>query len=139
MLRVSGYKQKINERAHAVARRFLGVEITDPVFENEMMASSLRPPSWVTFLGNEVIEKLGGVERLQEQLTGDFVIRPLAHGIGIQAGPRPLLADRNREEDVSPEQRLLALILSPLYPKEPRRLFSEVAYEETLWYFRRLL
>jgi Protein of unknown function (DUF3396) len=139
LLRVSGYKQKINERAYAAARRFLGLEITDPVFENETMAACLRPPSWVTFLGAELIAKLGGKDYFQKQLTGDFLIHPLGHGLAIQAGSLPLLADRNREEDVSPEQRLLARILSPLYPKEPRRLFSEVPYEETKWYFQRLL
>lgn len=135
---VRPYSSIIATKAYAAAQRYPGLEITKPHLENYEMETVLRPPSWLTFLSHPFIEKLGGEKELRGSLKGDFVLRPLEHGWSIQAGPMPRLGDRNRQEDVSQEQRALAQRLRPLLSDKPAVLFKDRAYEDTLSWMRRL-
>ncbi|MFE8604362.1 type VI immunity family protein [Archangium violaceum] len=135
---VRPYSSIIATKSYAAAQRYPGLEITKPHLENHQMKAVLRPPSWITFLSHPFLEKLGGENELRNSLKGDFVFRPLEHGLSIQAGSEPRLGDRNRQEDVSQEQRILARRLRPLQSDKPAGLFKEQAYEDTLSWMCRL-
>jgi len=55
----------------------------------------LRPPSWITVLGSEEVEQLGGIETLAKSLPAQagFILTPYEGGLIIQAGSEPF-ADR---------------------------------------------
>jgi hypothetical protein len=134
----AGHDRDIGAKCHAAVRRFRGVEHFSPISECSEMAASVRPPSWITFLSTGMLGRLGGADGLKARLgDGEFTWRALQHGSSIQCGPAPLLADGDRGEDVSLEQKRLAAILLPLYPKEPPLLFRGRPYEDTIAWLRR--
>jgi len=52
--------------------------------------------NWLTFLGAEYMDKLGGIERLKKALDKEIVCDRVSDGIIIQAGPQPETGDVNR-------------------------------------------
>jgi Protein of unknown function (DUF3396) len=136
---VAPYSDEIERKTFAIAQRYLGVEIVKPHLENYEMKSFLRPPSWTTFLSSPFIEKLGGIDQLRSSLKGNFIFRELDHGWSIQAGAKPQIGDRNRREDISPEQRLFARYLRSYYSDRPAYLFNDRPYEDTVAWMRRLI
>jgi hypothetical protein len=138
LLQVSPYSDQMDARLFAVGKRFLGAEITRPHLENYEMAEHLRSPAWMTFISSELIDRIGGVKKVRAALKGDVGFRDTKHGVGIRAGERPALADKNRRQQVPVEQRALAGVLEPLYSKQPAYLFSKKPHEETVAWMRRL-
>jgi len=138
LLQVSPYSDVMDARLFAVGKRFLGVDITRPHLENYEMAEHLRSPAWMTFISSELIGRIGGVKKVRSALKGDFGFYDTKHGIGIRAGERPALADKNRRQQVAVEQRALASVLEPLYSKQPAYLFAKKPHEETVAWMRRL-
>lgn len=139
LLQVSPFSTLMNERLYAVGKRFLGVEIEKPHLENYEMKKFTRSPGWVTFLSNDLLVQVGGIESLKKSLQGDFGYMATKFGGGIRAGELPQVGDRNRQENALVEQRALAGKLEPLYSPMPAKLFSNKEHEETLAWLRRLL
>ena len=138
LLQVSPYSDLIDARMFAVGKRFAGVEITRPHLENYEMATHVRPPGWITYLSSALMAKVGGARKVRSSLTGNVRYFETGAGLGIQAGERPVLADRNRRQQVAPEQRALAAVLQPLYSDQPAYLFAKKPHDETVAWMRRL-
>jgi len=80
-----------------LADRFYGLDIDKPFYmtsgheEKWTLEKGLRSPSWLTFVGQEWLPKLGGAEALTAQLLKHPQVRVIAfdHGLIIQAGDAP--------------------------------------------------
>lgn len=72
---------------------------------------------WLTFVGDELIEQLGGRDALANTIEdADIIIRPYAKGVALQAGRVPELGNinrRNRLETHREVGRILAPVFAP--------------------------
>jgi hypothetical protein len=67
----------------------------------EIADHPLPPVNWLTLLGAEVTEKLGGIKQVRKDLKDDAIsVQPMGAGICIRAGEAPQLGDRNRGDDL---------------------------------------
>lgn len=84
-------------RMGTLSRRFPAIEL--PAVTATLMAipDGMKRINWVTFVGDQL---MADKELLPESLA-ELDIRRLQHGIAVVAGPRPLLGDVNRQEDLS--------------------------------------
>jgi hypothetical protein len=118
-------------------RRYRGLDY-DAGERREDAHRALRPPNWLTLLHPSFVERLGGREALSrlEQLGLGIVLRDLAEGLLIQAGPRPVLGDVNAGESVE-AYRAVARALRPLRAVGPHTWLNQGGYEEAdEWYAR---
>ena len=82
-----------------LADRFYGLDIDKPTYMTSghekkwTLEKGLRSPSWLTFVGQEWLPKLGGADALKAQLLKHPQVRviPFDHGLIIQAGDAPQL------------------------------------------------
>ncbi len=81
--------------------RFLALDARDLALAGGAFGTGIKGPSWVTFLDDEFVGKLGGLKKLQKAVPAPATVVARKRGVMIQAGPRPTLGDRNRQEDVS--------------------------------------
>ena len=81
----------------------------------------IKSVDWLTLLGHELIEKIGGIDDLSRQLKsgpyGDgIIIHKLPYGICIQAGPEPDVGDVNSpEKEILPYYHHVGRILKPIH------------------------
>jgi Protein of unknown function (DUF3396) len=75
----------------------------------------VKRAAWLTFLGEVPVRFLGGVDKIRAEFADEprIVLHPVAHGLGIQAGPGPELGDLSRHELI-PLQRRVARVLRPV-------------------------
>jgi len=82
---------------YAAARRFLGLEFDDPVLHLPYVEQGIKGINWLTVLGREMLDRLGGLGALRRNLSPQVRVLEYDKGVVIQAGKRPELADRNRQ------------------------------------------
>jgi hypothetical protein len=68
--------------------------------------------NWLTILGSEPVNTLGGQEQLRSSLSSDVTIRTMPHGLVFQAGPRPELGGANDPEALK-SYHALGRVLAP--------------------------
>ncbi len=75
----------------------------------------VKRASWLTFVSEVALKVLGGGDQVAAALADEpkIVLHPVAHGLGIQAGPAPELGDLSRHE-LLPLQRRVARVLRPV-------------------------
>jgi len=81
--------------------RFVALDARDLSLSGGAFRTGIKGPSWLTFLDTEFVTALGGASKLQKALPAAATVVARTGGVMIQAGPRPLLGDRNRQDDVS--------------------------------------
>jgi len=111
--------------ALALAARFSGLEIDLPwshaiYLEQE---DRIKGVNWLTVLDHAWVERLGGEEKLRLALGEGIVLHAFKTGVVIQAGPRPLFGDVNRQEPM-PDYRRVAKALKPIRIESVRALSS---------------
>ncbi len=74
--------------------------------------------NWLTMLGPELVDKLGGEKQLRSQLSPEVTIRPLPHGLMFQAGERPELGGADDPEALQP-YHALGRTLAPVRLRKP--------------------
>jgi len=73
---------------------------------------------WLTFVGDALVEKLGGRKALAAAVKGTGVeLRTYTKGVALQAGPVPELGDVNRKKKLSNYQEV-GRILEPVFASE---------------------
>jgi hypothetical protein len=72
-----------------------------------------RGARWITFLGEELTKKLGGINKLKEQLTEPITVEEMNNSVMIRAGKFPEIGDVNRKID-TPLLRKVAKVLEPV-------------------------
>ncbi len=86
----------------------------------------VKRTAWLTFVSEIALRVLGGAEKVAAALADEpkIVLHPVAHGLGIQAGPAPQLGDLSRQE-LLPLQRRVARVLRPVRLKGIPLAFEE--------------
>ena len=105
---------------HHFAHQFYGFDIDKPLdmcsghTEKWSLEKGLRAPSWLTFVGDDWLARLGGATTVSERLLAhpEVRVRPYAHGLVIQAADSP---DLYPVDDGLPEVMAhIAEILKPV-------------------------
>jgi hypothetical protein len=90
----------------------------------------LKSAGWLTLVGRRLLDTLGGEEALARALPAEVTVHTLPFGVLIQAGPRPLLGDVNRREDL-PLYRAVGRVLAPVRSRaHPAYLYKSAAEGE---------
>jgi hypothetical protein len=127
--RSGGLAQMHEGEEHGFAIRYPGLEIGDPSSTSMSTQTGIKEGNWITILGDEYLEKLGGLASLRGSLGAEFSIDEYPGGAVIVAGPAPEVGDRNRNID-TPRLRALARVLKPIrvehhWPVQARGKFSD--------------
>jgi hypothetical protein len=106
-------------KSAALSHRWYGIDIEQLSTTIYAIARGLKSAGWLTLVGSKLLDALGGTDALQRALPAEALVHPLPSGVLIQAGPRPLLGDVNRKEDLQLYRavgRVLAPVRSPGHP-----------------------
>lgn len=105
----------VHERLPGILKRFPGLSYGDHTLYQALAAEGVGHVGWITLLGPEYAERLGGLPALEERLKGSVVrLLKLADGaVGLQAGEEPSVGDVNRGDDL-PLRREVGAILEPV-------------------------
>lgn len=119
-----------NVRSAALSHRWYGIDVEDLSGTVSAIPHGLKSAGWLTLVGSKLLDRLGGSDALAAVLPPEVILHPLPFGVLIQAGPRPLLGDVNRGEDL-PLYRAVGRVLAPIRaPSHPRYLFKEALSNE---------
>jgi hypothetical protein len=68
----------------------------------ELTDQAMPPVNWLTLVGPDLVEKIGGIAKVRRAFSDDKAISvmPLGDGVLIRAGEFPQLGDRNRRDNV---------------------------------------
>lgn len=108
---VNGEERNKKQR-QALANRFLGVDVAEVSSGGLDAADGLGSVNWLTAIGNEFVEQLGG-RRAFSSLGSETVVHELGTGLLIQAGEAPSLGDVNAG-DALPAYREVARFIMPV-------------------------
>lgn len=111
-------------QAKALAKRYHGYDVQYNEISRSDIDRKVRGARWLTFLGPEIAEKLGGLKALRNALLGPIAVEQMDHGIMIRAGKIAEIGDVNHKIG-TPLLRTVAHVL------EPATLFAEPALLET--------
>jgi hypothetical protein len=115
-----------------IAGRFPGVDLDDASAALYAIPNGIKRVNWLTLLNPECCDRFGGVDALRTALGDDVPVYTLENGALIQAGPRPLLGDTNRQEAL-PHYHRVGRVLAPLRsPSHPAFIREGVVPSEEL-------
>jgi hypothetical protein len=124
-------------RMGILARRYPAIELPEVTATLMAIPSGMKRINWLSFVGDELMSDKGLLPEALAQLD----TRRLQHGVAIVAGPRPLLGDVNRQEDLGTYHKV-GRVLAPLRSVEHIPFIwdrdgehSEQLTEEWLGYF----
>lgn len=115
--------------------RFHGFDIDDTLSVRSCR-HAIKGVSWLTLISSELLDKLGGVDRLRSQLGEAIVLHPMPWGLLLQAGPTPGTGDVNAGDRL-PHYRELNKVLRPIRVVDLPSL-GHLGHEETRLWLRRL-
>ncbi|WP_249176450.1 type VI immunity family protein [Burkholderia cenocepacia] len=73
-----------------LARRYLALDVGNPLLNATHLRSKLKTVSWLTCLNKTLLEQVGGIAALRSELPPDwFALYDMNGGVVIQAGPEP--------------------------------------------------
>jgi len=98
---------------YKISRRYKGIDLGSPLMFSGFMKEGIKCVNWLTFVGNRFVERLGGVEHLQKQVSDEIIIHTLPHGIMIQAGALPSFGYVNAQENL-PYYHEVGRLLKPI-------------------------
>ncbi len=96
-----------------IALRHPGFDVHDHPSVRYELGRSCIGPRWLSFLGHELLETLGGTEALESALGGVAAVEAFGHGAQIRVATPPNPGDVNIG-DTLPELRALAEVLQPV-------------------------
>jgi hypothetical protein len=103
-----------------LARRFPGIDLPDVHAALMAVPSGLKRINWLTFLGNDLCDRFGGIAKLRDALTDPAIdLHDSRHGVMITAGGAPGIGEVNRQERLAPYHavgRVLAPLRSHAHP-----------------------
>lgn len=113
----------VADRMAALSARFEGVDVTGNVRMRYWATHGLPNLNWMTFIGDTMLEKLGGRQTLARLLPPACSANELSFGMVCRASEAPSLGDRHRgTEDLAP-WRDLNSVLQPIRYVSPRAAF----------------
>lgn len=149
----AGYGLKFNETSqlsflakrdlYPLIKRYHGLDLD---YSSSMLRALEHKPglgcvNWLTLLGKELIQELGGQASLRARLPGEVQLRPLPHGVMLQAGAQPELGDVNRRQTL-PLYHAVGSTLAPVRFKQMMPFIRSppgytVSSEETMAWLER--
>ncbi len=79
-------------------KRYPGFSLGTPA---ELCDQELPPVNWLTLIGPEMLGRLGGVDRVDQDLSdGEISVNSMGLGACIRAGETPQIGDVNRQDDL---------------------------------------
>ena len=138
------YAAGATEKAYPLFRRFPGLLYEDGSnFTLEILRriDVIRDVNWLTAVNDELLERVGGLEKARDVLGDEVVLHPYEGGVVFQAGERPVLGDLNKGR-VPAAYRAVNDFLKPLryenwdYPYL-RAPYGVDEMEYTQWWTRR--
>lgn len=99
-LSLSPYHQEKSDRAAwGLSIQHPGLDISRSVVDSvALRREGIKGVNWLTMLGREFADRLGGIKALRQQLTDSVGVLPVTAGVILQAGPAPLWGHVNRGE-----------------------------------------
>jgi hypothetical protein len=123
----------------AWARRYWGPEVIDTQAASWDILQGIYGVNWLTLIGNDLLDsKLSGIDLLSQHHPG-IELKPIRHGVIVQAGLKPVLEDMNRFEDVS-AYVAASQLLEPAFLKEPSDFMGMFTdHKSTVAWIRRFI
>lgn len=111
------YRVVAREKLAALVRRHAGLDV--PCVENTsfVVHDGFKRVNWLTLLGAQLVERLGGADAIRGQLGEAIEVRPLETGVLVRAGPRPEIGDVNRRDNL-PLYHEVGRVLAPVRARE---------------------
>lgn len=106
------------ERILPLALRHPGMDVAINSFTTLLLGRKCRGARWLTFLGRDLLEQLGGEQALRARLDPAIECTPVGTGLALRAGSEPLPGDVNRQDT-------LPLIASVARAIEPVTFFKD--------------
>lgn len=78
-----------------IAQRFPGIEVDQPIVHGLYIEDGIKGVNWLTVLGDALVGRFGGTEKLGAALLPPAQVLPYDGGIIVQSGPLPKLGERN--------------------------------------------
>ncbi|EXI64486.1 MAG: hypothetical protein AW08_03675 [Candidatus Accumulibacter adjunctus] len=116
--------------ARRVAARYPGFDVSFNEVTRSDLGANTRGARWLTWLGPELVGRVGGFDRISMLAAADIHAVKLDRGVLLRAGRVPEIGDCNRGID-TPHLRALAAFLEPVTLfEEPALLHTAFADEE---------
>lgn len=112
------YQRAGGKQLYPLLKKHPGYDVSDN--HTAELGKKCRGARWLTLLGTELLEQLGGKEKLAAQLDPRIELIENRHGLMIRAGKEPELGDLDNGEH-------LPLIQSVARAIEPVTTFDEIA------------
>jgi hypothetical protein len=116
------------KRMGQLGMRYQGVEIAAAQRLAYLAVHGLPTVNWITFLGKELLQRVGGPEALAAMLPPTSAITSLPHGVAVQSGAQPVLGDRNESDDGLQALRKTYGVLRPLQFVDSEIPFSGLSF-----------
>ncbi len=115
-------------------KRYPGLNIGTP---REICDQPMPPVNWVTLLGPELLQQVGGLGPMQQSFADEpqIQVAPLGAGAVVRAGVVPQLGDRNRRDDL-PQYRRVGAYLKRLRGYQEIELDGLTLEESEKWLAR---
>lgn len=108
----------IHERVTSVLRQVLkrhpGFGYGNPLEFSELALDGVVAVNWLTMLGKNTNEKLGGAEKIGKLLPAEVQISDIGSGTILKLGNQPEIGDRNRQESL-PVYKKVGGVLSTVH------------------------
>lgn len=138
------YATGATEKAYPLFRRFPGLLYEDgSSFTLEILHRTdvIRDVNWLTAVNDDLLKRVGGLEKAREVLGSEVVLHPYEGGVVFQAGERPVLGDLNKGR-VPSAYRAVNDFLKPLRYENWDYPYLRAPYdidemEYTRWWTRR--
>jgi hypothetical protein len=106
-------RERYEPDVFALAVRFPGVEVDEPVAHINFLRDGIKGGNWLTVLSDSYLERLGGRSKLEGDLGRGFTLHQYSGGLIIQAGERPQMGDAEKGQ-VPLDYVRLARLLKPI-------------------------
>jgi hypothetical protein len=97
----------------AIALRHPGYDVHVNSSTSNRIRARTRGARWLTFLADDLVEEVGGQERLRKALSAAIKIEKAGDGVMIRAGDMPEIGDVNKRQG-TPLLREVAAALEPV-------------------------
>jgi Protein of unknown function (DUF3396) len=96
------------------ALRYPGFDVLDPSAARVDIDSKIAGVYWLSFLGSQLTDSLGGIEVLTRHLPNEVSVLPVGKCVAILLGTEPVVGDTNRGRSDLGLYRALAHLLEPV-------------------------
>ena len=119
-----------DNNAYRLSLRFPGIDLGHPLHLNQFFEQHIKGVSWLTLVGEDLLERVGGAESVASKLGEGARVHALEHGCLIRAGAAPQFGDLQQGDDL-PDYRRVAAALAPLqFVMNPHRPRSDIGGPE---------